>query len=92
MELIDKNKIDFFKIEPYEYANEEMEVALKENIEELPIVKGISIDKLHEMCDEIKSLDGVFLTYSLTKYVKVDEVTKIINKYIASEEGKEDEN
>jgi hypothetical protein len=36
------------------------------------------------MCDEIKSLDGVFLTYSLTKYVKVDEVTKIINKYIES--------
>lgn len=57
----------------------------KEDIEELPIVKGISIDKLYAMCDEIKSLDGVFLTYSLTKYVKVDEVTKIINKYIASE-------
>lgn len=91
MELIDKNKIDFFKIEPYEYANEPMEVAFKEDIEELPIVKVISIDKLHEMCDEIKSLDGVFLTYSLTKYVKFDEVTKIINKYIASEEGKEDE-
>jgi hypothetical protein len=85
MELIDKNKIHFTTIESYEYANEPMEIVFKEDIEELPIVKGISIDKLHEMCDEIKSLDGVFLTYSLTKYVKVDEVTKIINKYIESE-------
>jgi hypothetical protein len=93
MELIDKNKIHFTTIEPYEYANEPMEVAFKEDIEELPIVKGISIDKLHEMCDEIKSLDGLYnqedyATYNLTsmpKYVKVDEVTKIINKYIASE-------
>jgi len=90
MELIDKNKIDFTTIEQYEYANEPMEVAFKEDIEELPIVKTISIDKLHEICNEIECLDGLyrqedFLTYNMPKYVKVDEVTNIINKYIKSE-------
>jgi hypothetical protein len=90
MELIDKNKIHFTTIEPYEYANEPMEVAFKEDIEELPIVKGIPVDKLHKMCDEIKCLNGLYEqeeygTYKYDKYVKVNEVIKIINKYIASE-------
>jgi hypothetical protein len=90
MELIDKNKIHFTTIESYEYANEPMEIAFKEDIEELPIVKAIPLDKLHKMCDEIKCLAGLYEqaeygTYKYDKYVKVDEVTKIINKYIASE-------
>ena len=60
---------------------------------EIPTLKAIPLDKLHEICDEIKCLDGLYkqedyATYNLTsipKYVKVDEVTKIINKYIERE-------
>lgn len=59
--------------------------------EEISTLKAIPLDKLHKMCDEIERLDGLyrqedFLNYNMTKYVKVDEVTKIINKYIESEE------
>jgi hypothetical protein len=52
--------------------------------EEIPTLKAIPLDKLHKMCDEIKCLDSLYYKYD--KYVKVDEVTKIINKYIESEE------
>jgi hypothetical protein len=59
--------------------------------EEIPTLKAISLDKLHEMCNEIKCLNGLYEqeeygTYKYDKYVKVDEVIKIINKYIESEE------
>lgn len=39
MFLIDKSKIEFTTIEPYEYASGEMEVVFKEDIEILPKVK-----------------------------------------------------
>jgi hypothetical protein len=57
---------------------------------EIPTIKAIPIDKLHEMYDEIKCLNGLYEqeeygTYKYDKYVKVDEVTKIINKYIEKE-------
>jgi hypothetical protein len=59
--------------------------------EEIPTLKAIPLDKLHKVCDEIKCLNGLYEqeeygTYKYDKYVKIDEVTKIINKYIESEE------
>jgi hypothetical protein len=63
MKLIDKSKIDFTTIEPYEYANEEMEVVFKEDIEELPEVKAIPIEELEKAIEIMKNMATSFGTY-----------------------------
>lgn len=90
MELIDKSKIDFTTIEPYEYSNETMKIAFKEDIEELPIVKAISIDRLKEARKEIDDLwryyDNDFYTDNIDPMFKCEEVLEIIDKLIESED------
>jgi hypothetical protein len=80
MELIDKNKIHFTTIEPYEYANEPMEVAFKEDIEELPTVKAIPIDRIKQAREEIENL-----TAWDECLVEMYDVLEILDKLIESE-------
>jgi hypothetical protein len=80
MELIDKNKIHFTTIEPYEYANEPMEVAFKEDIEELTTVKAISIDKVKKTRKEIENL-----TAWDECLVEMYDVLEILDKLIENE-------
>lgn len=56
MELIDKSKIKFVIIEPYEYASEPMVVVFKEDIEELPEVQAIPLDKVKKAREKIENI------------------------------------
>lgn len=80
MSLIDKNKIDFTTIEQYEYASEPMEVAFKEDIEELPEVQAIPLDKVKKAREKIENLtpwdEGT---------VEMYDVLEILDKLIESE-------
>jgi hypothetical protein len=80
MELINKNKIHFTTIEPYEYANEPMEVAFKEDIEEFPTVKAIPIDRIKQAREEIENL-----TAWDECLVEMYDVLEILDKLIESE-------
>lgn len=80
MELIDKNKIDFTTIEPYECASVEMKVAFKEDIEGLSEVQAIPLDKVKKARKEIENLtpwDEILVE----KY----DVLEILDKLIESE-------
>jgi hypothetical protein len=81
MELIDKNKIDFFKIEPYEYANEEMEVALKEDIEGIPTTKAIPTEELEKAIEIMENM-----ATSFGKYIDRADALEILYKILESEE------
>lgn len=80
MSLIDKNKIDFTTIEQYEYASVPMEVAFKEDIEELPKVQAIPLDKVKKAREKIENLtpwdEGT---------VEMYDVLEILDKLIESE-------
>lgn len=80
MSLIDKNKIDFTTIEQYEYASETMEVAFKEDIEKLPEVQAIPLDKVKKAREKIENLtpwdEGT---------VEMYDVLEILDKLIESE-------
>lgn len=80
MKLIDKSKIDFTTIEPYEYASEEIEVVFKEDIERIPEVKAIPIDKVKKAREKIENLtpwdEGT---------VEMYDVLEILDKLIEGE-------
>ena len=78
--LIDKNKIDFTTIEPYECASVEMEVVFKEDIERLPEVKAIPLDKVKKAREEIENL-----TPWDEALVEMYDVLEILDKLIESE-------
>lgn len=80
MSLIDKNKIDFTTIEQYEYASVPMEVAFKEDIEELPEVQAIPLDLLKKAREEIENL-----TPWDECTVEMYDVLEILDKLIESE-------
>jgi predicted house-cleaning noncanonical NTP pyrophosphatase (MazG superfamily) len=84
MKLIDKSKIDFVTIEPYEYASEELEVVLKEDIEELPEVKAIPIEELEKAIEIMENMATSFGTY-----IDRADALEILDKLIESE-GKQD--
>lgn len=80
MKLIDKNKIDFTTIEPYECASVAMEVAFKEDIEGLSEIKAIPLEKVKKTREEIENLtpwdEGL---------VEMYDVLEILDKLIESE-------
>jgi hypothetical protein len=80
MKLIDKSKIDFTAIEPYEYASEELEVVFKEDIEELPEVKAIPIEELEKAIEIMKNMATSFGTY-----IDRADALEILYKIIESE-------
>ena len=80
MELIDKSKIKFVIIEPYEYASEPMEVVFKEDIEELPEVQAIQLDKVKKAREKIENL-----TPWDESLVEMYDVLEILEKLIESE-------
>lgn len=80
MELIDKNKIDFTTIEPYECASIEMKVAFKEDIEGLSEVQAIPLDKVKKARKEIENL-----TPWDESLVEMYDVLEILDKLIESE-------
>lgn len=80
MELIDKNKIDFTTIEPYECASVEMKVAFKEDIEGLSEVQAIPLDKVKKARKEIENL-----TPWDESLVEMYDVLEILDKLIESE-------
>jgi hypothetical protein len=81
MKLIDKSKIDFTTIEPYEYASEEMEVVFKEDIEELPEVKAIPVEELEKAIEIMENMATNFGTY-----IDRADALEILYKIIESEE------
>jgi hypothetical protein len=81
MELIDKSKIDFVTIEPYEYASEELEVVLKEDIERLPEVKAIPLEELEKAIEAMENMAASFGTY-----IDRADALEILDKLIEREE------
>lgn len=81
MKLIDKSKIDFTTIEPYEYASEEIEVAFKEDIEGIPEVKTIPIEELEKAIEAMENMTASFGTY-----IDRADALEILYKIIESEE------
>jgi hypothetical protein len=81
MKLIDKSKIDFTTIEPYEYASEELEVVFKEDIEGLPEVKAIPIEELEKAIEIMENMATSFGTY-----IDRADALEILDKLIESEE------
>lgn len=81
MKLIDKSKIDFTIIEPYEYASEEMEVVFKEDIEKLPEVQAIPLDEVKKAKEEIENL-----TPWDESAIEIYDVLEIIDKLIERED------
>lgn len=83
MRLIDKSKIDFTTIEPYEYASEEIEVVFKEDIEGIPEVEVIPLDKVKKAREAIENLtpwdEGT---------VEMHDVLEILDKLIENEVNK----
>lgn len=81
MKLIDKSKIKFVTIEPYEYASEEMEVVFKEDFEGIPIIKAIPLDKVKKAREAIENLtpwdEGT---------VEMYDVLEILDKLIEGED------
>lgn len=89
MFLIDKNEIDFTTIETYEYGSEPMDIAFKEDIEEIPRVKAIPIDRIKQAKKEIKYLTlhkAQFITNDYKVCIDSAEVLEILDKLIESEE------
>lgn len=80
MELIDKSKIKFVIIEPYEYASKPMVVVFKEDIEELPEVQAIPLDKVKKAREKIENL-----TQWDEGLVEMYDVLEILDKLIESE-------
>lgn len=89
MELIDKNKIDFTTIEPYECASVEMKVAFKEDIEWLSEIKAIPLDKVKKARNEIENLtpwdEGTVEMYDvleiLDKLIESDKIEWLYKEY-----------
>jgi hypothetical protein len=74
MELIDKSKIDFCTVETDDFSgNQIIEVVFKEDIEELPTVKAISIEKLKEFRDEIININEMAIIQKLNKLIESEE-------------------
>lgn len=72
MELIDKNKI--------EYVSETTEIAFKEDIEKIPIIKAIPLDKVKKAREVIENL-----TLWDEGTVEMYDVLEILDKLIESE-------
>lgn len=84
MELIDRNKIEFSPIEIYNFDEHKHEVtgmALFKDIEKIPTVKAIPLDKVKKAKEEIENLtpwdEGT---------IEIYDVIEIIDKLIESEE------
>lgn len=94
MKLIDKSKIDFTTIEPYEYASEEMEVVFKEDIERLPEVKAIAKSVIDDIINKLTDLaNHKIKPISFDQELAINICIDIINKTIAeSEENKMQDN
>jgi hypothetical protein len=87
MKLIDKNKIDFTTIEPYEYASEELKVVLKEDIEGLPEVKAIAKSVIDDIINQLTDLaDHKIKPISFDQELAINMCIDIINKTIAESE------
>lgn len=83
MKLIDKNKIDFTTIEPYEYANEPMEVVFKEDIDNEPTIKAVSFEALEKMREEIQKRATTAMNERYEQGLRT--ALEIIDKLIESE-------
>lgn len=93
MKLIDKSKIDFTTIEPYEYASEEMEVVFKEDIERLPEVKAIAKSVIDDIINKLTDLaDHKIKPISFDQELAINICIDIINKTIAESEENNDDN
>lgn len=82
MELIDRNKIDFYTIGMDDFSgNEILEVAFKEDIEKIPTTKAIPLDKVRKVIETIEdrsTYDGI--------YIDRADVLGILDELIESEE------
>lgn len=93
MKLIDKSKIDFTTIEPYEYASEETEVVFKEDIERLPEVKAIAKPVIDDIINKLTDLaDHKIKPISFDQELAINICIDIINKTIAESEENNDNN
>ena len=84
MELIDKNKIAFEPIEIYnmdEHKHEITGIALFKDVEKIPIIKAIPLDKVKKAREEIKNS-----TLWDEGLVEMYYVLEILDKLIESEE------
>jgi hypothetical protein len=84
MELIDKNKITFEPIEIYncdEHKHEITGMALFKDVEKIPIIKAIPIDKVKQARNEIENLASWDECC-----VEVYDVLETLDKLIESEE------
>ena len=88
MELIDKNKIDFSPIEIYnmdEHKHEINGMALFKDIEKIPIVKAIPLDRIKEAREEIKYLrlhKAQFITSDCKVCIDSATVLEMLDKLI----------
>ena len=87
MELIDKNKITFEPIELYnmdEHKHEITGIALFKDVEKIPIIKAIPLDKVKKAREEIKNS-----TPWNEGLVEMYDVLEIIDKLIEEYESEE---
>lgn len=93
MELIDKNKITFEPIEIYncdEHKHEITGMALFKDVEKIPTIKAIPLDKIKRVREEIDDLsryyDNGLYSDNDDSMFKCDEVLYIIDKLIKNYE------
>lgn len=83
MELIDKNEITFEPIEIYnidEHKHEITGMALFKDVEKIPIIKAIPLDKVKKAIKEIENL-----TPWDEGSIEIYDVIEILDKLIESE-------
>lgn len=76
MELIDKNKIEFSPIEIYNFDEHKHEVtgmALFKDIEKIPTVKAIPLEKIKEFRNYITKVNDITLIQKLNELIESEE-------------------
>ena len=90
MFLIDKSKIEFCTIETDDFSgNQIIEVAFKEDIEELPTVEAVPVEVINNILKKLHDLSNRKIKpISFDQSVAIDMCIDIINKTIAESEEK----
>lgn len=76
MELIDKNEIEFSPIEIYNFDEHKHEVtgmALFKDIEKIPTVKAIPLEKIKEFRNYITKVNDITLIQKLNELIESEE-------------------
>lgn len=76
MELIDKNKIDFKPIRIFnmdEHKHEVTGMALFKDIEKIPTVKAIPLEKIKEFRNYITKVNDITLIQKLNELIESEE-------------------